>query len=84
MPLIPATQEVETRDHKFKVSLGQVKEILSQKQNTKQRAGNVTQVLECVPTWYPWFNPQYQNETKQLKVNKQKTLKSTEFFKLKN
>jgi hypothetical protein len=36
--------------HELKVNLGKVNKTLYQKQNTNERAGGMTQVVECLPS----------------------------------
>jgi hypothetical protein len=49
MPTIPAIQETEEGDHKFKASTGKVSEALSQSQNANPKAGGMIQ--EVVQDW---------------------------------
>jgi hypothetical protein len=49
MPTIPAIQETEEGDHKFKASTGKVSEALSQSQNANPKAGGMIQ--EMVQDW---------------------------------
>jgi hypothetical protein len=50
LPVIPATQKAEAGGSRVLSSLRKVSETLSQKNKSREWAGYVTQMVECLPT----------------------------------